>query len=114
MIVTLVMMEIARGAAHFITQSQTQYIGAPVEFISESFFLGLSIPFYASILFVIAAQLVLSRTVFGHYLTAIGANEEAVQLSGVDTRPIKLAAFLASEKSSYITAQVISIDGGVL
>lgn len=95
-IVTLGMMEIARGAAHFITQSQTQYVGAPIEFISEPVLLGLSIPFYASILFVIVAQLVLSRTAFGHYLIAIGANEEAVRLSGVDPRPFKLAAFLIS------------------
>jgi ribose transport system permease protein len=42
----------------------------------------------------VAAQLVLTRTVFGRYLVAIGTNEEAVRLSGIDPRPIKLVVFL--------------------
>jgi len=37
--------------------------------------------------------LVLSRTVFGRYLIAIGTNEEAVRLSGIDPRPLKLTVF---------------------
>ena len=56
--------------------------------------LGLSLPFLLAIAVVVIAQLVLSRTVFGRYLIAIGTNEEAVRLSGIDPRPIKLAVFL--------------------
>ena len=45
---------------------------------------------------VVAGQLVLTRTVFGRYMVAIGTNEEAVRLSGIDPRPIKVAVFLLS------------------
>jgi ribose transport system permease protein len=93
-IVTLSMLEMARGAAHFLTRSQTQYIGSRVESIAGTHVLGLSLPFVTAVAIVLVAQLVLSRTVFGRYLVAIGTNEEAVRLSGVDPRPIKVAVFL--------------------
>jgi ribose transport system permease protein len=45
---------------------------------------------------VAAGQFVLSRTVFGRYAAAIGTNEEAVRLSGIDPRPVKTAVFAIS------------------
>jgi len=93
-IVTLGMLEMARGGAHAVTRSQTQYIGSAVEGISGTSLYGLSLPFLLVMALVIVAQLVLSRTVFGRYMVAIGTNEEAVRLSGIDPRPIKLAVFL--------------------
>lgn len=93
-IVTLGMLEMARGGAHAVTRSQTQYIGAAIGGIAETRVLGLSLPFLLALAVVILAQLVLTRTVFGRYLVAIGTNEEAVRLSGIDPRPIKLAVFL--------------------
>jgi len=93
-IVTLGMLEIARGAAYLITKSRTIYLGGLVEIITEVSILGLSLPFIIAVLIVAAGQLVLSRTVFGRYLIAIGTNEEAVRLSGIDPRPLKLAVFV--------------------
>ncbi len=92
-IVTLGMLEIARGGAYLATSSQTLYIGAAVEKIAELSIIGLSLPFILAVLIVVAGQLVLSRTVFGRYVVAIGANEEVVRFSGVNPRPIKLAVF---------------------
>lgn len=92
-IVTLGMLEMARGAAHGLTRSQTQYVGAPVEPIAGTHLLGLSVPFLLALGVVVVGQLVLSRTVFGRTLVAIGTNEEAVRLSGVDPRPFKLSVF---------------------
>jgi ribose transport system permease protein len=93
-IVTLGMLEMARGGAHYLTQSQTQYIGPRIEAIAGASFFGLSLPFLTALLIVAAGQMVLSRTIFGRYLIAIGTNEEAVRLSGIDPRPIKVGVFL--------------------
>jgi len=93
-IVTLGMLEAARGAAYLMTGSRTIYIGAPVEVVTDTAILGLSLPFVLAILIVAGGQLVLSRTVFGRYLIAIGTNEEAVRLSGIDPRPYKVAVFV--------------------
>lgn len=95
-IVTLGMLEIARGGAHFVTKSQTQYIGSAVAGIAGTSILGLSLPFLLAVVVVVIGQLVLSRTVFGRYLVAIGTNEEAVRLSGIDPRPLKLAVYALS------------------
>ncbi len=114
-IVTLGMLEIARGAAYLVTQSRTIYIGEPVEVISEASILGLSLPFIIAVLIVVVGQLTLSRSVFGRYLIAIGTNEEAVRLSGIDPRPLKcavfvLCGFLTSVAAVIHTARLSSAD----
>jgi ribose transport system permease protein len=93
-IVTLGMLEVARGAAYLVTDSRTIYVGGPIEVVTDTTILGLSLPFVLAIAIVVVAQLALSRTVFGRYLVAIGTNEEAVRLSGIDPRPYKLAVFV--------------------
>ncbi len=95
-IVTLGMMEITRGAAYMVTDSQTQYIGSQVEVISEASLAGLSFPFLLAFLLVIAGQITLARTKFGRYMIALGTSEEAARLSGVNTRMVKLAVFTLS------------------
>jgi ribose transport system permease protein len=92
-IVTLGMLEVARGGAYLATNSQTLYIGGAVERIAEISLFGLSLPFLVAVLIVVAGQITLSRTVFGRYMLAIGANEEVARYSGINPRPIKLAVF---------------------
>lgn len=93
-IVTLGMLEMARGGAHAVSGSRTQYIGPAVAGIAETYLFGLSLPFLLALAVVVTAQLVLTRTVFGRYLIAAGTNEEAVRLSGIDPGPVKLTVFL--------------------
>jgi ribose transport system permease protein len=95
-IVTLGALEIARGSTYWVSHSQTQYIGSPIESIAGTSAFGLSLPFLVAIMLVILGQLVLSRTVFGRYMVAIGTNAEAVRLSGIDPRPIKRMVFIMS------------------
>jgi len=93
-IVTLGMLEIARGATYLVTSRETKYIrGSGIEAIADTQLLGISLPFLVAIAIAVAAQVVLSRTVFGRYMIAIGTNEEAVRLSGINPRPIKLTVF---------------------
>jgi len=93
-IVTLGTLEMARGGAHAVTRSQTQYIGSAVGAIADTDILGFSLPFLVAVMMVVVGQLVLARTVFGLHMVAVGTNQEAVRLSGIDPRPIKLAVFL--------------------
>ena len=96
-IVTLGMLEIARGGAYLVTGSQSLFIGPRIEVLGAPVpGLGLSPAFLVAVLLVVAGQLVLARTVFGRYVVAIGTNEEAVRLSGIDPRPVKLAVFALS------------------
>lgn len=93
-IVTLGMLEIARGGAYLVTESQTKYIGSAVESIGAPLpAIGLSPALFVAVAVVIAGQLVLNRTVFGRRMIAVGSNEEAVRLSGINGDRIKLAVF---------------------
>ena len=92
-IVTLGMLEVARGAAYIATGSRTQYIGGPVEWLSSPILGGVSPAFVIAIAMVVVAHLVLTRTVFGRYMIGIGTNEEAMRLAGVDPRPVKVAVY---------------------
>ena len=100
------MLEIARGAAYLVTNSRTIYIGGPLEIITGTSILGLSLPFILAVLIVVIGQLVLSRTVFGRYMIAIGTNEEAVRMSGIDPRPIKLLVFVLCSFLTSIAAVI--------
>ena len=96
-IVTLGMLEVARGAAYLVTDSRTVYIGSRVEAVGAPIAgIGLSPAFFLAILIVIAGQVVLARTVFGRYAIAIGTNREAVRLSGVNPRPVEVGVFALS------------------
>ena len=67
---------------------------------------GLSLPFLVAVALVIVGQFVLTRTVFGRYCVATGANEEAARLSGVNTRLVKFVVFAASGLFAALAAVI--------
>lgn len=93
-IVTLGMLYIARGAALEKTQAQTIYqFPSSFTWFGRATFLGIPLVFLLALLLVIIGQFVLSKTVFGRMLLAIGNNEETVRLAGHRTKAVKVAAF---------------------
>jgi ribose transport system permease protein len=121
-IVTLGMLEMARGSAYLASGSLTKYLGGGVEWVARpiGWLGGVSPALVIALVVVVVAQVVLSRTVFGRYLVAIGTNESAVRLCGVDPRPTRVAAFaicglLASLGAVFQVARLSSADpnGGV-
>jgi len=90
-IVTLGMLEMARGLAYLTTDSQTVYIGSAIQKIALPLpVVGVSGALILSVLLVIAGQFLLTRTVLGRYVVAIGTNEQAARMSGIDIRPYRL------------------------
>jgi ribose transport system permease protein len=94
-IVTLGMLEIARGATLIVDRSEPKYIGASIAawaepiaglFVSPAFLIAAGV--------VIAGQFLLSQTVFGRYCIAIGTNAEAVRMSGIRTEPYTIGVFI--------------------
>lgn len=96
-IVTLGMLEMARGGTKVVTDSQTMYIGSRIEGFGEPLqWIPLSPAFLVAVAVVVAGQFLLTRTVFGRYCVAIGTNAEAVRMSGIRTAPVVIAAFAIS------------------
>jgi len=90
-IVTLGMLEMARGLAYITNDSQTVYIGASIQKIALPLpGVGVSAALIIALSVVIAGQFLLTRTVFGRHVIAIGSNEQAARMSGIDARPYRL------------------------
>lgn len=93
-IVTLGMLNLARGAALQFTQSNTIYnFPSSFNYFGTIDYAGVPILFLVALAIVAVGWVLLTKTVFGRMLYAIGNNEEAVRLAGHNTFVYKTAAF---------------------
>jgi ribose transport system permease protein len=94
-ITTLGMLNIARGAALQITESRTIYNLPPSfnAFGAQTYF-GIPSIFIIAMLAVILGRFILTQTVFGRMIYAIGNNEEAVRLSGHNPSFYKVLSYV--------------------
>ncbi|WP_413727095.1 ABC transporter permease [Sodalis sp. RH19] len=119
-IVSLGMLEMARGAAYQLTDSRTAYIGSIFDYLADPIVLGISPSFVIAALVILLGHLALTRTIFGRHLIGIGTNEEAVRLAGINPGPYKIAVFalmggLSGLASLFQVARLEAADpnGGV-
>ncbi|MCH8068356.1 MAG: ribose ABC transporter permease [Candidatus Marinimicrobia bacterium] len=111
---TLGLMSVARGAALLYTH------GRPISGFTNSFrylatgeILHIPIPVIIMVIVYLIAHFVLTRTIFGRYTYAIGGNEEAATLSGVNVKFYKtmvygLCGLLSGLAAIILTARLNS------
>jgi ribose transport system permease protein len=97
-IVTLGMMGVARGAAKWLSGSQTvnapeSAINSIMELKEPTQFWPLPRGVWIALALAMAMAVVMRQTVFGRYIFAIGANETAARLSGVRVRLQKVLIY---------------------
>ena len=96
-IVTLGVLEAGRGLAYLASDSQTVFVGPSIETLSLPITgIGLSPAFLIALAITILAHILVTRSVGGRYLVAIGTREAAARAAGISTKPYKLAAFAIS------------------
>jgi len=97
---TLATMSIARALALVITRGHSINdflpFGDPFYGLGGGDTFGLPNPFIIFLVFTVIAWLVLSRTVFGRQLYAIGGNEKAARLTGLEVDRLKIAVYVIS------------------
>ena len=93
-ITTLGMYSAARGMALVITDGLSISIRIP-EFrqIAEGVVLGFPVPLLIAAVFVILGVYVLGQTTIGRYTYAMGGNEEATRLSGIQVSRYKMIVY---------------------
>jgi ribose transport system permease protein len=108
-IATLGMMSIARGAALMLAE------GRPISGFSEGFrslatarVLMIPAPVIITAIIYVVAHFVLSRTIFGRAAYAIGGNEEAARLSGVQVRFHKTLIYGVAGLTSAAAAVILT------
>jgi len=107
-IVTLGMLSMARGTIWVMTK------GWPIEDIPESFMVigqgdiwGIPIPVVIMVIVSVIMHIILKYTIFGRRIFAIGGNEEATRLSGINVRKIKWLVYGISGLLSSITGIIL-------
>jgi ribose transport system permease protein len=106
-VATLAMLTIARGLTMLWTK------GFPITGLGENFahlgtgwFLGIPLPVWISGIIVFIAVVITNKTKLGRYIYAIGGNENAATLSGINIKRIKIAV--------YTIAGALAAVGGLL
>lgn len=116
-IATLGMMQIARGFALVFSSAKPIYFNATpsYKYLSPESSIsaivpGLEIPNGVFIMFglAIVASIVLNRSLFGRYVFALGSNEEAARLSGVNVDKWKILTYALSGAICGIAGLLIS------
>jgi len=106
-IATLAMLSIARGITMVITGGMPIY-GLPKDFsfLGAGYILGIPVPVVINIVLYLIGIYLLNFTRTGLYIFAVGGNEEAARLSGINVMKIKLF--------TYILSGVLAAIGGII
>ena len=93
-IATLSMMLIASGLAFIISSSETIY-QLPDSFtaLGRGTLFGVPNPVVLTVVLYVIAHIVMTRTVFGRHVYAVGGNPDAARLSGVPVRLVLLSCY---------------------
>jgi ribose transport system permease protein len=94
LIATLATATVFQGISYLISKANT-FRGYPAEFliITKGKILGIPFDILLALVIAILVSLVYTETVFGFRLLALGGNEEASRLAGINTRRMKIAIY---------------------
>ena len=94
LIATLATATVFQGISYMISKANT-FRGYPEEFLflSKGKVLGIPLDVILALVIAILASIIYTETVFGFRLLALGGNEEASRLSGINTQKMKIAIY---------------------
>ncbi|SES42796.1 ABC transporter permease [Lentzea albida] len=95
-IATLAMLSVARGLTLVFSEGQPHETDELVTFLGSNLAPSLPLPLLLMLAFFGVTGLILTRTNLGRRMYAIGGNEEAAKLSGIDVRRNKLWIYALS------------------
>lgn len=98
LVMTLGMLGVLQGLLVVVRQGIPSGRAAPAlaDFVSRDFLLGLPGILWLWVAIGLVMAFLLSRTVFGHRIYAIGSNEQAAFMAGVPVKVIRIALFVLS------------------
>jgi ribose transport system permease protein len=93
-VATLAMLTIARGLTLLWTQGfPISVFGEKFGYIGTGWFIGIPVPVWISAIVVLTAVLITMKTPLGRYIYAIGGNENAAKLSGINISKVKIIVY---------------------
>lgn len=106
-VATLAMLTITRGLTLLWTKGfPISNLGDSFAYIGTGWFLGIPLPVWISVLVIVSAVVITQKTALGRYIYAIGGNEHASKLSGININKVKLIV--------YSIAGALAAVGGII
>ncbi|GGN04556.1 ribose ABC transporter permease [Dyadobacter beijingensis] len=106
-VATLAMLTVARGLTMLWTGGfPISGLGETFQFIGTGWFLAIPLPVWISIVVVALAVFLTDKTRIGRYIYAIGGNENASRLSGINVNKVKIIV--------YTIAGALAAVGGIM
>lgn len=106
-VATLATLTIARGLTLLWTKGYPiSVFGDNFAYIGTGWLLGIPVPVWISCLAILAAVILTTKTPLGRYIYAIGGNENAAKLSGININRVKIVV--------YSLAGVLAAIGGLI
>ncbi|MFH2113048.1 MAG: ABC transporter permease [Spirochaetota bacterium] len=109
-VVTMAAKTYLYGVGLVVSQGAMLAILRPATFIAigTGRLFGLPYPIYIMLVLTVISQFILRRTTFGRQVMAVGANETAAKLSGVDPDKIRMISYAISGTTSAIGGVVLA------
>jgi ribose transport system permease protein len=109
LIVTLATMTALRGVALSYSGGEPIFIEDPVILALGNGYVGpIPIPVIIAIVVMILTHIVLTRTKLGRYVYAVGGNEEAARISGINVDRVKLFVYSQSGVLSALAGIIVA------
>lgn len=108
-IATLGMMTAARGLAYIYTDGRpVSTLQSGYKWLGQGSVLGVPVPILAFALVAVAAHIVLNYTRFGRSIYAIGGNEQAARVSGININRVKLGVYMLAGLLSGLAGMILA------
>jgi ribose/xylose/arabinose/galactoside ABC-type transport system permease subunit len=94
LIVTLATSTVFQGISYIISQAKT-YRGYPPEFLvlTKPILFGIPLDVFLTLFIVLLAAFIYNKTSFGWNILALGGNEEASRLAGINTKVMRVVVY---------------------
>jgi ribose transport system permease protein len=108
-IATLAMLSIARGLTMLWTKGfPITALGPEFGYIGTGTPLGIPMPVWISLIIASVFHVIVTRTPFGRYIYAVGGNERAAVLTGLNVERIKLCVYLIAGVLSGVAGLIVT------
>ncbi|WP_158585653.1 ABC transporter permease [Pseudooceanicola sediminis] len=109
-VVTLAMMQLLRGAALVISNGvpASTFMWDPVQWVGDGVVLGLPVPVVLAVLIGLLGYAVMRWTRFGRSVYAVGGNETAARLAGINVARVRVAVYGISAACAGVSAIMLT------
>lgn len=109
-VVTLGMLQLLRGAALVLSNGvpKSTIAHKPVQLLGDGFVAGFPIPVLIAIMVGVIGYVVMRWTRFGRSVYAVGGNEVAARLSGVNVKAVRFSVYAIAALTAGIAAVMLT------